>query len=195
MKKRAFERALVAVAACAVCVGVTSCGNDVADQEASASQTTTPEPAPQVQVQDRSATPPPAQVAEPAVVAPAVPAGTDVADDIDKLMLVARQQGADFLTPARAWAGASLQGKLRVCAIAQRAGRVADLVALAREARAACSGAEATYEHFYSIAQYFEAGAAFDEAREALDKAIPLADTPNRKADVAAFWRRLPRAK
>jgi hypothetical protein len=108
---------------------------------------------------------------------------------------VAKQPEADFLTPARAWAGNVFQRKLWICAIAQRAGRTADLVALTRDLRAACTGSNATFGYFCRAALYFKAGSSFDEAREALTQAIPLADTPERKAYVATLWRGLPQPK
>ena len=189
MKKRVVERTLVALLACAVCVGVTSCGEDPVEQ-----------PAPQAATSPGAATqPPPSELAEPAsvapssagVVAPAASSPEDVFAELERLGQLAQQPGADFLAPARAWAGDTVKRKLWVCAIAQRAGRTADLVALTRDARAACSGTDATFGHFCAVARHFKACSAFDEAREALTQAIPLADTPERKAEVAALWRSL----
>ena len=194
MKKRVVERTLVALLACAVCVGVTSCGEDPAEQ-----------PAPQVTVPQASTPsvpatqPPPSEPAEPAsvapssagVVAPDASSPADVFAELERLGQLAQQPGADFLASARAWAGDTVKRKLWVCGIAQRAGRTADLVALTRDARAACSGTDATFGHFCAVARHFKASSAFDEAREALTQAIPLADTPERKAEVAALWRSL----
>ena len=193
MKKRVVERTLVALLACAVCVGVTSCGEDPAEQPAPQ------EPAPQAATSSGSATSPQSEPAEPASVAPssavgAAPAESSPAEvfaELERLGRLAQQPGADFLASARAWAGDTVKRKLWVCGIAQRAGRTADLVALARDARAACSGADATFGHFCAVARHFKASSAFDEAREALTQAIPLADTPKRKAEVAALWRSL----
>ncbi len=214
MKKRVVERTLVVLMACAACVGVTSCGNDSAEQAApqeSASQTpapqtpaqqtqTPPAPAPQVSSPQAPASPtPPAPSTQPstepaAAVAPAASVTASPADvfaELEKLGQLAQRPEGDFLASARAWAGDGLQRKLWICGIAQRAGRTADLVALARDARAACSGADATFGHFCAVARHFKACSAFDEAREALTQAIPLADTPERKAEVAALWRSL----
>ncbi len=216
MKKRLFERALVVVAACAVCVGVTSCGNDATDQPAPATPpaaspapkasaaeppapaappVTAPEPEP-APAPSSTLPPSPPQVAEQASV---VPADTDVKANIDRLSQVAQRQDADFLTPARAWAGDSLRRKLWVCAIAQRTGRVADLIVLAREARAACSGSEATFGNLYRVAQYFEAASAFNEAWDALDKAFARAREEKvpkeRQEEAKKLWRRVSRAK
>ena len=194
MKKRSVERTLVALLACAVCVGVTSCGEGPAEQAAPQGQ------APQPSTSSGPTTQPPASdPAEPASVAPspAVPAvpvtasPEDVFAELERLGQLAQQPGADFLASARTWAGDTVKRKLWVCGIAQRAGRTADLVALTRDARAACSGADATFGNFCAVARHFKASSAFDEAREALTQAIPLADTPKRKADVAALWRSL----
>lgn len=196
MKKKSVDRTLVALLACAVCVGVTSCGDDSAEQPVPRGA------AHQAPTSSGSAMPPatpPSESAEPAPVAPspAVPAASvtassaDVFSELEKLGQLAQRPEADFLAPARAWAGDGLQRKLWVCGIAQRAGRTADLVALARDARAACSGTDATFGHFCAVARHFKACSSFDEAREALTQAIPLADTPKRKAEVAALWRSL----
>ena len=213
MKKRVVERTLVVLMACAACVGVTSCGNDSAQQPAPAPQT----PGPQTPVPQPSAPQPPApQVASPApapaapapVAAPVTPppqvetaavaapspAAPSPADDfaeLDRLEQVAKQSGADYLTPARAWAGDVFQRKMWICDIAQRTDRAADLVVLAREAQAACSGDRATFGNFCRVARYFKAGASFDEARKALEQAIPLADTKERRDYLAALWRGL----
>ena len=104
---------------------------------------------------------------------------------------MAKQSGADYLTPARAWAGDVFQRKMWICDIAQRTGRAADLVVLAREAQAACLGDRATFGNFCRVARYFKAGASFDEARKALEQAIPLADTKERRDYLAALWRGL----
>ena len=194
MKKKSVERTLVALLACAVCVGVTSCGEGPEEQPASQG------PAPQPPTSSGPASqPPPSEPAEPASVAPspAVPAAPvtaspeDVFAELERLGQLAQQPGSDFLASARAWAGDTVKRKLWVCGIAQRAGRTADLVALTRDARAACSGADATFGNFCAVARHFKASSAFDEAREALTQAIPLADTPERKAEVAALWRSL----
>ena len=112
---------------------------------------------------------------------------------------MAQQQGADFLTPARAWAGDSLRRKLWACAIAKSTGRVADLIVLAREARAACSGSEETFGNLYRVAQYFDSVKAYNEAWEALDKAFPRARAEKipqeRQEEAKKLWRRVSRAK
>ena len=105
---------------------------------------------------------------------------------------LAQQTEADFITPARAWAGGIFKRKLWVCGIAQRNRRTADLVALARDARAACSGADATFGNFYAVAKYFKACASFDEAREALARARKLVGTPKQLDDVANLLRDMP---
>ena len=169
MKKRTAGQTLVVLLACAVCVGVTSCGDDPA-----------PQPAETIAV-----------VPPSAAVTVAAPSPTDDWTELERLRQLAQQPEADFLASARAWAGNTLKRKLWACALAQRAGRMVDLVALARDARAACSGADATFGHFCAVARYFKACASFDEAREALTQAIPLADTQKRRTEVAVFWRSL----
>ena len=205
MKKRVVERTLVVLMACAVCVGVTSCGDDSAQQPAPAptpqtpvTQTPAPQtpapqpPAPQVPAPVVSApVPPPPQIETAAVAAPAAPSPVDEFADLERLGEVAKQAGADYLTPARAWAGGDFQRKMWICDVAQRTGRAADLVVLAREAQAACSGDRATFGNFCRVARYFKAGASFDEARKALEQAIPLADTKERRDYLATFWRGL----
>ena len=186
MKQRAFERTLMVLMACAVCVGVTSCGDDSPEP---------PVPAPRPAAAPKPKSPTPSPAAKPAAVKPAVAAPADDSSELERLDQVARQLNADYLTPARAWAGDNFKRKLWVCAIAQRTGRAADLAALARDARAACTGADATFGHFCRVARHFEACASFDEAREALSQAIPLANTPERKTYVATLWRGLPPAK
>lgn len=202
--KRLFERTLAFVGACVMCIGVTSCGNDVADQSAQPPaspvhpETVTHKPAvpsvmPLADERDEhvdsivGASGPSPVTGQP----PASSGPVDEWAELESLKKVARQLNSDFLTPARAWAGNSMQKKLGVCEIAKGAGRAADLVMLAREARAACTGKDATFGHLWRVVKYFEAGAALDEAREALDKAVPLADTPARKGEVAKAWRRL----
>ena len=85
-----------------------------------------------------------------------------------------------------------MKRKLWACGIAQRAGRAADLVALARDARAACSGADATFGNFYAVAKFFKACDSFDEAREALARARKLVGTPKQLDDVANLLRDMP---
>ena len=190
MKKKMFKRAFEAVMACAVCIGITSCGNDSAEQSVPVPQTPQAPTSPEAPALPQPEPPPSAEpVATPAAAEPQ-PAN-DYAE-LDRLGQVAKQPEADFLTPARAWAGNVFQRKLWICAIAQRAGRAADLVALTRDLRAACTGSNATFGYFCRAALYFKAGSSFDEAREALTQAIPLADTPERKAYVATLWRGLP---
>lgn len=195
MKRKVVERTLVVMMACAVCVGVTSCGDDPAEQPAPQG------PAPQAPTSSKSAMPSALSQAEssetvaaeppPATAVAAAPSPADDWPELEKLGQLAQRPGADFLASARAWAGSTLKRKLWVCGIAQRAGRAADLVILARDARVACSDADATFGHFCAVARYFKASFSFDEAREALTQAIPLADTPKRKAEVAALWRSL----
>ena len=195
MKKKVVERTLVVMMACAVCVGVTSCGDDPAEQSVPQGA------APQAPTSSKPATPSaPSQtessetaaaVPSPVAAVVAAPSPEDDWTELEKLGQLAQRPEADFLASARTWAGNTLKRKLWVCGIAQRAGRAADLVALARDARAACSGADATFGHFCAVARYFKACSSFDEAREALTQAIPLADTPKRKAEVAALWRSL----
>ena len=187
MKKRVVERTFAVLMACAVSVGLISCGNDPAEQPAPAPQALTPsEP-----VARPSELPSP----EPPPAAPAAPSPADDFSELERLGKVAQRLDSDFLTPARAWAGAALKRKLWVCDIAQRTGRVTDLVVLARDAQAACSGADATFGNYCRVARHFEAGLSFDEMRKVLEQAIPLADTPERKAYVATLWRRLPPAR
>ena len=61
--------------------------------------------------------------------------------------------------------------------------------ALTRDARAACSGADATFENFYAIAEYFKASGTFDEAREALKQARKLVSTKKQVDKVADLLR------
>ena len=204
MKKKAVERILVVLLACATCVGVSSCGNDSAEQSApqespsqsSASQApATQVPSPQAPASPKqsalSTQPSPEPAAAVTPVASVTASPEVVFSELEKLGQLAQRPEADFLASARAWAGDTVKRKLWVCGIAQRAGRTADLVALTRDARAACSGTDATFGHFCAVARHFKACSAFDEAREALTQAIPLADTPERKAEVAALWRSL----
>ncbi len=202
MKKRMLRQVFEALMACAVCIGITSCGNDTAEQSVLASQKPQAPTSPKPPALPKPAPPPSTDepIAKPAEEPTAKPAATapQPADDyaeLDRLGQVAKQPEADFLTPARAWAGNVFQRKLWICAIAQRAGRAADLVALTRDLRAACTGSKATFGYFCRAALYFKAGSSFDEAREALTQAIPLADTPERKAYVATLWRGLPQPK
>ena len=201
MKKKMLKRTFEALMACAVCFGITSCGNDTAEQSVPAPQAPQAPISPEPPASPQPAPPPSAEpAAKPAEEPTAEPAATEPqpADDyaeLDRLGQVAKQPEADFLTPARAWAGNVFQRKLWICAIAQRAGRAADLVALTRDLRAACTGSNATFGYFCRAALHFKAGSSFDEAREALTQAIPLADTPERKAYVATLWRELPQPK
>ena len=199
MKKNAVERILVVLLACATCVGVSSCGNDSAEQSApqeSAFQSSGSQaPSPQAPASPKQSAPSTQPSLEPAAAVTPVASATASLEvifaELEKLGQLAQQPGADFLASARAWAGDTVKRKLWVCCIAQRNRRKDALVALARDARAACSGADATFGHFCAVARYFKASSAFDEAREALTQAIPLADTPERKAEVAALWRSL----
>ena len=238
MKKKAVERTLVVLLACAACVGVTSCGNDSAEQSAPqepAAQTpaqpaqtspapqaqtpltpaqpaqTSPAPAPQAQTPPPST--PPAQTLPPpapasqeqtapstqpstepaAAVAPAASVTASHADvfaELERLGRLAKQSKADYVASARAWAGNIFERKLWVCAIAQKNNLPQnDLAALARDARAACSGADATFGHFYAIAKYFKACGSFNDAREALTQARKLVDTAKQLDDVADLLR------
>ena len=132
--------------------------------------------------------PPPPQVETAAIAAPAP---VDEFADLERLGEVAKQAGADYLTPARAWAGDAFRRQMWICDIAQRTGRAADLVVLAREVQAACSGDNANFGNFCRVAGFFKAGASFDEARKALEQAIPLADTKERRDYLATLWRGL----
>ncbi len=146
------------------------------------------------QVQSSNPPPSPPHVAEQVSVAAA-----DTDATIKSLTQVAQRRGADFLTPARAWVGDSLRRKLWACEIAKSTGRVADLIVLAREARAACSGSEETFGNLYRVAQYFESVKAYNEAWEALDKAFPRARAEKipkeRQEEAKKLWRRVSRAK
>ncbi len=222
MKKKAVERTLVVLLACAACVGVTSCGNDSAEQSAPqepAAQTpaqpaqTSPAPAPQAQTPPPST--PPAQTLPPpapasqeqtapstqpstepaAAVAPAASVTASHADvfaELERLVRLAQQPEADYVASARAWAGDNFMHRRDVCDIALRNRRMADLVALTRDARAACSGADATFGNFYAIAVYFKACGSFDEAREALKQARKLVSTKKQVDKVADFLRDMP---
>ena len=212
MKKKVVERTLVVLMACAVCVGVTSCGNDSAEQPApqapavqpsapqapavqpSAPQTPAPQvPAPQVPVSQEQTAPSTQPSTEPAAaVPPTASVTTSPADDfaeLEKLGQLAQKPEADYVAPARAWAGNIFKRKLWVCRIAQRNRRTADLVALTRDARAACSGTDATFGNFYAIAECFKACNSFDEAREALKQARKLAGTAKQVDKVADLLR------
>ena len=228
MKKKAVERTLVVLLACAACVGVTSCGNDSAEQSAPqepAAQTpaqsaqtpqppapqaqtpstpqaqTPPPPAPQAQTPPPPAPPSQEQTApstppstEPAAAVPQAASVTaspaDVSAELERLGRLAKQSKAGYVASARAWAGSVFKRKLWVCAIAQKNNLPKkDLVALARDARAACSGADATFGHFYAIATYFKAGGSFDEAREALAQAKKLVGTAKQLDALAALLR------
>ena len=195
MKKKVVERTLVVLMACAACVGVTSCGNDSTQQSAPTPQASAPQaPAPQAPLPLEPVPAAEEPVAPPPQLETAAPAASSPADDfaeLDRLDQVAKQSGADYLTPARAWAGDVFQRKMWICDIAQRTGRAADLVVLAREAQAACSGDCATFGNFCRVARYFKAGASFDEARKALEQAIPLADTKERRDYLSTLWRGL----
>lgn len=208
MKKRVVEQTLVVLMACAACVGVTSCGNDSAEQsaqQAPAQQTPTPQaPAVQTLAAPASQTPtdqvsepqvpasqePNAQSAQPsAKPAAAVPQAASVTMTFESLVRLAQQPEADYVAPARAWASNNFMHKRDVCDIALRNRRMADLVALTRDARAACSGADATFENFYAIAEYFKVCGSFDEAREALKQARKLVGTAKQLDKVADLLR------
>ena len=199
MKKKVVERTFVVLMACAACVGVTSCGNDSAEQsapQAPAPQTPAPQaPAPQVQASQEQAVPSAQSSAAPTAVPQAASVAASPADDfaeLDRLGRLAQQPEVDFITPARVWAGGIFKRKLWVCAIAQRNRRKADLVALARDARAACTGADATFGNFCAVAKFFKACDSFDEAREALTQAKKLAGTAKQLDDVANLLRNMP---
>lgn len=211
MKKKVVERTLVVLMACAACVGVTSCGNDSAEQsaqQAPAQQTPTPQaPAVQTSAAPASQTPV-AQVSEPQVSASqepnapsaqpsakpaaAVPQAASVTMTFESLVRLAQQPEADYVAPARVWAGNNFMHKRDVCDIALRNRRMADLVALTRDARTACSGADATFGNFYAIAEYFKACGSFDEAREALKQARKLVSTKKQIDKVADLLRDMP---
>lgn len=203
MQKKVVERTLVVMMACAACVGVTSCGNDSAEQsappapaqqtsapQASAAQTpaaqTSQAPAAQTPASQEQTVPSPKPSTEPVA---AVPQAASVAMSFESLVRLAQQPEADYIASARAWAGNNFMHKRDVCAIALRNRRMDDLVALTRDARAACSGADATFENFYAIAEYFKASASFDEAREALKQARKLVSTKKQVDKVADLLR------
>ena len=180
MKKRVVEQALVALLACSVCVGVTSCGGDSAEQ--SAPQT----PVPSAPISQEPIAPSAQSSAKPAA---AVPQAASVTMTFESLVRLAQQPEADYVAPARAWASNNFMHKRDVCDIALRNRRMADLVALTRDARAACSGTDATFENFYAIAEYFKACGSFDEAREALKQARKLVGTAKQLDKVADLLR------
>jgi glucose/arabinose dehydrogenase len=180
MKKKTAERILVALLACAVCVGVTSCGDDSAEQ--SAPQASVPQ-VPASQEQSASST---QSSAEPAA---AVPQAASVTASFESLVRLAQRPEADYVASARAWAGNNFMHKRDVCDIALRNRRMTDLVTLTRDARAACSGADATFKSFYAIAEYFKACGSFDEAREALKQARKLVGTAKQLDNVADLLR------
>ena len=190
MQKKVVERTLVVMMACAACVGVTSCGNDSAEQpeqQTPAQQTPTPQaPAAQTPASQEQTVPSPKPSIEPVA---AVPQAASVAMSFESLVRLAQQPEADYIASARAWAGNNFMHKRDVCAIALRNRRMADLVALTRDARAACSGADATFGNFYAIAEYFKASGSFDEAREALKQARKLVSTKKQVDKVADLLR------
>ena len=204
MKKKVVERTFVVLMACAACVGVTSCGNDSAEQaapqapapQAPAPQTPAPQaPAPQVQASQEQAVPSTQPSSEPTAVPHAASVAASPADDfaeLDRLGRLAQQPEVDFITPARVWAGGIFKRKLWVCAIAQRNRRKADLVVLARDARAACTGADSTFGNFCAVAKFFKACGSFDEAREALTRARKLVGTAKQLDYVANLLRDMP---
>lgn len=212
MKKRVVEQTLVVLMACAACVGVTSCGNDSAEpptpqtpagapqapapqaQQAPAGQSVSQAPviqtpATQVPASQEQSAPSTQPSAEPA--ATVLPAAA-VAATFESLVRLAQQPEADYVASARAWAGDNFMHRRDVCDIALRNRRMADLVALTRDARAACSGADATFGNFYAIAVYFKACGSFDEAREALKQARKLVSTKKQVDKVADFLRDMP---
>ena len=92
---------------------------------------------------------------------------------------ILQQEGADYLTPARAWAGDIFQRKMWICDIAQRTGRAADLVVLAREAQAACSGVNANFGNICRVAGFFKA---------ASNRPVSLAPRPHQASSLSAKY-------
>ena len=212
MKKRVVERTLVVLMACAACVGVTSCGNDSAEQPAPQAPAAAPQapapqapqapagqsvsqalavqtPATQVPVSQEQTAPSTQPSAEPTAT---IPPAASVTTTFESLARLAQQPVADYVASARAWAGNNFMHKRDVCAIALRNRRMADLVALTRDARTVCSGADATFGNFYAIAEYFKACGSFDEAREALKQARKLVSTKKQIDKVADLLRDMP---
>jgi len=200
---RLFERTLAFVGVCTMCIVCTSCGNDAADQQAqppavpakqpaaAPRQPAAPKQQPAAPVAAQTAAPTAAdsrseadsqeKMAQADVATPeqpsAVPVPVDEWAELENLMKVAQLKTSDFQASARAWAGDDLKKRHRVCQIAMKEGRTADLLALARDVRKACTGQGANFANFMLLARYFKAGASLNEAREALNLAKPLAKT------------------
>ena len=103
----------------------------------------------------------------------------------EALSVSAAQGDNDLVALAREWAGTNVMRRIWVCDIARNAKRVDALAVLARDAFDACRGGDATYGRLFRTARFLEECHDWTAAREALERAAPLAKYRTYREDIA----------